>query len=47
MNHILYKKLNQNYHIHERVTGNPPIRTYVKKLENRIIFKVKTWTFNT
>ena len=27
---------------HETVTDNPPIRIYVKKIENRIIFKIKT-----
>ena len=26
---------------HETVTDNPPIRTYVNKLENRIIFEIK------
>ena len=27
---------------HETVSGNPPIRTYVNKIENRIPFKIKT-----
>ena len=27
---------------HETVTDNPSIRIYVKKIENRIIFKIKT-----
>ena len=26
---------------HETVTDNPPIRTYVNKLENRTIFEIK------
>ena len=26
---------------HETVTDNPPIRTYLNKLENRIIFEIK------
>ena len=27
---------------HKKVTDNPPIRTYVNKKENRIIFRIKT-----
>ena len=27
---------------HETLTDNPPIRTYVNKIKERIIFKVKT-----
>ena len=26
---------------HETVTGNPPIRIYVRKIENMITFKIK------
>ena len=26
---------------HETVTDNPPIKIYVNKVENRIIFKIK------
>ena len=27
---------------HETLTGNPPIRIYVNKVENRITFKIKS-----
>ena len=34
----------------ETVTANPPISTYLDKIENKITFKIKTWilsrTFN-
>ena len=33
INHIMYQIL---------VTDNPPVRIYVNKIENRIIFKTKT-----
>ena len=36
--------------IHEAVTDNPSIMVYIKKIEKRITFKIKTilfWTFNT
>ena len=30
---------------HQGVTDNPPIRIHVNKIENRIIFKIKTWYY--
>ena len=46
MDNILYQifKIIFKYIIekHERVTGNSPIKIYVNKTENRIIFRIKT-----
>ena len=30
---------------HETVTGNPSIKIYVNKIENTIMFKIKTWYY--
>ena len=32
---------------YKALTGNPPIRAFVNKTENRITFKIKTITFKT
>ena len=40
MDHILY--LEYIIKQHDTVTGNSPIRIYENKIENRIIFKIKT-----
>ena len=46
MDDILYQifkiVLNISLKKHETVTDNPSIRIYVNKIENRIIFKIKT-----
>ena len=46
MDDILYQIfkiiLNMSLKKHETVTDNPSIRIYVNKIENRIIFKIKT-----
>ena len=46
MDDILYQIfkiiLNISLKKHETVTDNPSIRIYVNKIENRIIFKIKT-----
>ena len=43
MDHILYKILKIIFIIilkkREKLSGNPPIRIYVNKIENRITFK--------
>ena len=46
MDDILYQIfkiiLNISLKKHDTVTDNPSIRIYVNKIENRIIFKIKT-----
>ena len=46
MDHILYHIFNIMFEYiikkHEKVTGNPPIKLCVNKMENIIIFKIKT-----
>ena len=47
----LRKTINLNFQfkhgmIQKIVTGNPPIKIYVIKIENRITFKIKTWYYS-
>ena len=49
MNYLTDQILNHTFNIifeyiikkHETLTDNPPIRTYINKIENRITFKIK------
>ena len=47
INHILYQifKIVLNTTKQGEKTDNPPIRIYVSKTENRIIFKIKAWYY--
>ena len=47
----LRKTINLNFQfkhgmIQKIVTGNPPIKIYVIKIENRITFKIRTWYYS-
>ena len=45
MDHILYQIFKitlKRFKKHETVTDNPSVMIYVKKIENRITFKIKT-----
>ena len=42
LNQIFKITLNTSLKKHESVTGNPSIRIYINKIENRITFKIKT-----
>ena len=45
MDHILYQKfkiiLNISSKKHEKITGNPSIKIYINKIENRVTFRIK------
>ena len=42
MDHILYQIFKITSNLHGEKAGNPSIRIYVNKIENRITFKIKT-----
>ena len=47
INHILHQifKIVSNTTKQGEKTDNPPIRIYINKIENSIIFKIKAWYY--
>ena len=41
---IRYSRLYQVFHKnHEALTTNPPIHIYINRINNRLVFKIKSW----